>query len=158
MNNMSSNQPLYLYQEPMFRLTVSVVVIIENGVIVRAKDNNTCCFPCDLVRAGRETVQFAAVRQIREKLGIFLTKEALIPVDFRSDPDRSTVGNEVDIGLMAIIDDIHPDSEIIKSNPNIKWMEVNFETGELIKNNFKMIHDHDLLLNRAVDVMLMMKG
>lgn len=150
-------KPMYLYQNPMFMLTVSTVLIVENGVVV-VKENtqeSTIKFPGGIVKASLETVQFAAVRHIKEQVGITLSKNLLIPVDFRSDPNRSEDGNVVDIGFVSILDDIAPDH--LFSNELVKWIEVDFEKKELI-NNSRFYMDHDVLLHRAIDVALMAKN
>jgi len=168
------NQPLYVYQKPMFMLTVSMVLIVENGVIVLKETfeperliaeetidtyGSEYRFPGGMVRASQETVQFSAVRYVKEQTGITLKKELLIPVDFRSSPDRSQEGNLVDIGFVCVLDKTQPDH--LFENSKAKWMEVNFEKRELLKDN-KSINedlymDHDILLQRAIDIVLMMK-
>jgi ADP-ribose pyrophosphatase YjhB (NUDIX family) len=166
------NQPLYLYQQPMFMVTVSVVLIEENGVIVIEQDSETILDPIDsgrhpdtikrvrfpggVVKAGQETIQFSAVRQVKEQTGIVLKKDALIPVDFRSSPERSKEGNIVDIGMVCII------NENFCGYENSKWVEVDLEKQKLmnISNShaeFEFYMDHDILLKRALDVVLMMK-
>lgn len=151
LNNVSLNQPLYLYRQPMFSLTVSTVLIVENGVVL-INNNNIYRFPGGVVRAGEETVQFAAVRYVKEQTGILLKKDALIPVDFRSDPERSKEKNAVDIGFVCITHDISPDS----MEKCTKWKEVNFEDNCLMgKADFYM--DHEILLERAIEVAKLMK-
>ena len=146
-----SNKPLYLYQQPMFMLTVSVVLIDENGVIL-VKDKDRLKFPGGVVRAGQETVQFSAVRQVKEQVGIVLKKEALIPVDYRSSPERSEEGNVVDIGMVCILGDKEQ-----PWNENSKWFEVDFESRKIIDEKQPLYMDHKLLLNRSIDVALMMR-
>ena len=147
----SANQPLYLYQQPMFDLTVSVVLIEDNGVIVveTGKSNH---FPGGKVRASKETIQFSAVRQIKEQTGIVLKKDALIPVDFRSSPERSPEGNVVDIGMVCIL------NEPFKGFDNARWLEVDFENQCFADDSYKLDIDHDVLLRRALDVALMMRS
>ena len=180
MNNLekfdiSANQPLYLYQQPMFMLTVSVVLLEDNGVIVideggKCTNVDECIadeerspyivrdfrFPGGLVKAGQETIQFSAVRQVKEQTGILLKKDALIPVDFRSCPERSKEGNVVDIGMVCIL------HEEFKGHNNVQWMEVDFELRRLInsKNNteYNLYMDHNVLLERALDIAMMMKA
>jgi len=171
--NTSPNQPLYLYQMPMFKLTVSVVLIIENGVVVvekkkavRQNDSEVwvlggiedCCFPSGVVKAGQETIQFAAVRIVKEQTGIVLKKALLIPVDFRSSPERSKEGNEVDLGFVCILENVQPNCNL---SGNARWIEVDFEEKQLLKNgqniNFSLYMDHGTLLQRAIDMSLMIK-
>lgn len=147
----SLNQPLYLYQQPMFSLTVSIVLIVENGVYV-IKENDVYKFPGGNVKAGQESVQFAAVRYVKEQIGIMLKKDALIPVDFRSDPDRTKEKNVVDIGFVCMPHDIN--QEMIKSE--VKWEEVNFEKKCLVCP-LKFYMDHEVLLERAVEIVGMIK-
>lgn len=133
-----------MYEYPMFMVTVSVVLIIDNGVII--VDNK---FPGGMVKAGQETLQFAAVRYVKEQTGITLTKEALIPVDFRSNPERSEGGNVIDIGFVVMV------------NKNIeslhgKWVEVDFNLKKIV-NSVKLYMDHEILLERAIDIALMVK-
>ena len=160
----SNNQPLYLYQQPMFDITVSVVLINENGVILLEKEPiiEPCpvgdrppdifkhySFPSGRVKAGQETIQFAAVRHVKEQTGFRLNKEVLIPVDFRSSPERSKEGNVVDIGMVCTI---------TGSTINAKWIAVDFERKCLLEPADKRFYmDHDVLLERAIDVMLMLK-
>jgi ADP-ribose pyrophosphatase YjhB (NUDIX family) len=152
LQNYPPNQPFYLYQQPMFSLTVSVVLIVDNGVIM-VKKGDTYGFPGGIVKAGQETIQFATVRYVKEQLGIRLTKESLIPVDFRSDPSRSLEKNLVDIGFVCILD-IPLDK--IAHSPTVKWEDVDFENKCLI-NKTRFFMDHELLLERALDIVVMMK-
>jgi ADP-ribose pyrophosphatase YjhB (NUDIX family) len=151
MNNIAPNQPLYLYQQPMFALTVSTVLIVDNGVML-IKDGDVYGFPGGLVRAGQETIQFAAVRYIKEQVGITLKKDALIPVDFRSDPSRSKEGNVVDMGFVCMVEQ-HFNTELTN---NAKWKEVDFEKRKMVES-IKFFMDHELLLDRAIEVMTLMK-
>ena len=162
--DVSENQPLYLYQQPMFDITVSVVLINENGVMLVEKEPviMSCpigdyppdilqhySFPSGRVKARQETIQFAAVRHVREQTGFRLNKEALIPVDFRSSPERSKEGNIVDIGMVCSING---------NTDKAKWVEVDFERKCLREPIDKVLYmDHDILLERAIDVMLMMR-
>ena len=149
----SLNQPLYLYQQPMFSLTVSVVLIIDNGVLMLKEE--TYRFPGGGVRASQESVQFAAVRYVKEQTGIMLKKDALIPVDFRSDPDRTKEKNVVDIGFACMLHDVSPEN-FIYNKTNVVWEEVDFENGCLVcKSKFYM--DHEVLLERALTIACMMK-
>ena len=154
----SLNQPLYVYQQPMFMLTVSVVLIAENGVVLNKKyitNGNTniceCSFPGGIVKASVETIQFAAVRMVKEQLGLRITKESLIPVDFRSSPERSKEGNVVDIGMVCMLEKI-PESILNQ------WEEIDFEKKCLVKKDGKSWYmDHNILLDRAMDIILFMK-
>jgi ADP-ribose pyrophosphatase YjhB (NUDIX family) len=145
------NQPLYLYRDPMFMLTVSTVVVVGNGVyVVKMPNEPRYKFPGGRVRAGQETIQFACVRYVKEQLGIALSKELLIPVDFRSDPERSQEKNVVDIGMLVILDE-----EPLEINS--ARMEIDFESRALIDDKVEFYMDHDTLLHRAIDVVLMMR-
>ena len=153
------NQPLYVYQQPMFMLTVSVVLIEENGVVVL--EGQTAAsphretyyrFPGGPVKAGQETIQFSAVRQIKEQTGILLKKDALIPVDFRSNPERSKEGNIVDIGMVCVTN-AKPEG-----HKNAKWFPIDFERKKIDDSGISQFYmDHDVLLERAIDVVMMMK-
>ena len=140
--------PIYMYRVPMFMLTVSVVLVAENGVILVNEDGKYK-IPHGIVRAAQETIQFAAVRHVKEQIGIVLKKDSLIPVDFRSDPERSKSGNIVDIGFVCMVD---KDEEI----KNGKWVEVDFENKCLNKKK-EMYMDQDILLARAIEYVLVMK-
>jgi ADP-ribose pyrophosphatase YjhB (NUDIX family) len=152
-----ANQPLYLYRQPMFMLTVSVVLIEENGVILVPADADDSLsiyrFPGGLVKAGQETIQFSAVRQVKEQTGIVLQKDALIPVDFRSSPERSKEGNIVDIGMVCVLSDTNR-----AENHQATWVEVDFENRKIEETKkLPLYMDHELLLSRALDIALMMK-
>lgn len=148
MEAIALNQPFYVYQMPMFMLTVSTVLIIDNGVIlVEDSSLGKCCenyykFPGGTVKSGQETIQFSAVRHIKEQTGIMLKKDLLIPVDFRSAPERSKEGNVVDIGFVCMID--HQDYKGT-------WKEVDFEQKKLVDTE-RFYMDHDKLLERAIEV------
>ena len=158
-----SLKPMYLYHNPMFMITVSVVIVCENGVVMildgmeKIKHKLTTVaydvykFPGGQVKAGQETIPFAAVRLVKEQTGIILKKTDLIPVDFRSEPERSSGGNLVDIGMVAMVDDVNGLLH------NSKLIPVNFETQELDVSTSKIYMDHNILLQRALDVMLIMK-
>lgn len=142
-DNLNSS-PMYVYQRPMCLLTVSVVIIIENGVLLMADSDGVHRFPGGIVRAGLETIQFAAVRYVKEQTGLLLKKGDLMPIDFRSDPDRSIGGNIIDIGFLCFKDGA------LEPSCNAKWKEVDFENGCMTKKiNFYM--DHDVLLERAIE-------
>ena len=145
------NEPLYLYQQPMFMVTASVVPIWENGVLVVEHNEPVAySFPTGVVKAGQETVQFAAVRHVKEQTGIVLTKETLIPVDFRSDPDRSESGNALDIGFLVFLD-VNP---VLRDGS--KWVEVNFSEGNFVKP-LDLYMDQWKLLKRALEVTVLMR-
>lgn len=167
---MEPNQPMYMYQMPMFMVTVSAVIIVDNGVVmvrdgIKAIDIPTgvedftlkgCYrFPGGAVRAGLETVQFACVRYIKEQAGIVLKKDALIPVDFRSDPSRSKEGNAVDIGFVCIPD--HLKVEDLKQGKAMEWIEIDFEKKCMVNDASTFYMDHKQLLERAIDVAMMVK-
>lgn len=149
--------PKYIYDNPMFMITVSTIVVYENGVFL-TKDDSKCTdqtifykFPSGVVRAGQESIQFAAVRHIKEQLGIVIKKDSLIPVDFRSEPERSESGNIVDIGFVTILED----NKCSKG----KWFEVNFENKEIIFSEINALSsDNSILLQRALDIILMVKN
>lgn len=153
LQSITVNQPLYLYQCPMFLLTASTVLVVENGVLV-VEENGVYRFPGGIVKAGIETIQFAAVRYVKEQISIMLTKEALIPVDYRSNPERSKEGNIVDIGMVCMIKNDH---ENLDMPERTKWIEVDFENQCPVKENIKFYMDHDILLKRALGVVLMVK-
>jgi ADP-ribose pyrophosphatase YjhB (NUDIX family) len=135
----------------MFSLTVSIVLIIDNGALL-VKEGDIYKFPGGIVKAGQETIQFACVRYIKEQTGITLKKDSLIPVDFRSDPSRCKEGNIVDMGFVSILEK-HLD---ITQIGNAKWKEIDFEHRKMIeKIDFYM--DHDILLDRAIEVTTLMK-
>lgn len=145
----SLSQPLYLYQKPMFDITVSVVVIVENGVLL-VKDSDLYRFPSGYVMSSKESIQFAAVRYVKEQTGILIKKDQLIPVDFRSDPDRSKEKNIVDVGFFYMPSNVSPES-LSTNNLKVKWEEVDFESKCLVKN-LKFYMDHELLLERAISL------
>jgi len=168
MNNIAPNQPLYLYQQPMFSLTVSIVLIIENGVLL-IKDKDFYRFPGGIVKAGQESIQFSAVKYVKEQTGVMLKKDSLIPVDFRSEPERTLEKNVVDIGFVCLLDGTSVEL-LPKYKPNLdmdklieslqpyefEWKEVNFEDKCLI-DNLPLYMDHETLLERALTVAIMMK-
>ena len=157
LQNIVPNKPLYVYQCPMFLLTVSTAVIVDNGIVL-IEEGNCVKMPGGVVRSAQETIQFAAVRYVKEQTGILLKKDALIPVDFRSDPERSEEGNIIDIGFVCIPEKVDPDI-IQNAHPYAKWEAVDFETKKLIdfgkKKRFYM--DHKILLERALDVVMMIR-
>jgi len=167
MNEMdNASQPFYMYKDPMFMVTVSVVVIVENGVVVvrggevgGLNDGIVSAgfpvyrFPGGKVKAGQETIQFSAVRQVKEQTGITLKKEDLMPVDFRSDPERSDSKNIIDMGMVCM-PDLSPDFEFKKG---AKLVTVDFEK-KMLNEDFQCFYmDHDVLLERAIDVALLMR-
>lgn len=149
-------RPTYLYHSPMFMITVSVVLIIDNGVLLIRKQTNpvTCAFPGGDVKAGQESIQFAAVRYVKEQTGILLQKDLLIPVDFRSDPSRSSSGNIMDLGFACMVNE--HDVELKKT---VIRKEVDFENKKILSvdDNWSFYMDHGILLERAIDVILMYK-
>jgi len=153
------NQPLYLYQEPMFKVTVSVVMIVDNGVVMARNDyedkESDYSFPGGAVRAGLETIQFAALRHVKMVSGVTLQKELFIPIDFRSEPERSPAGNVIDIGFAFVTEGLEPEN--FNNREVVKWFEVDFERKCLINNEIKINMDHDVLLQRTLDIIMMMK-
>jgi len=173
---MTSSQPLYLYKDPMFMITVSVVVIIESGVVMiveepimrpELKDFVTVdhqtqiaydCFrfPGGKVKAEQETIQFSAIRQLKEQTGLVVTKEDLIPVDFRSDPERSHSKNIIDIGMVCM-PNVSPDFQFKEGS---KLIPIDFDRktfSDVCKLNYDFYMDHNILLERATDIALIMK-
>jgi len=148
------NQPLYVYQKQMFSLTVSVVLVVENGVLL-LKEEDAYRFPGGDVKATQESVQFAAVRYVKEQTGIMLKKEAFIPVDFRSDPERTPFKNMVDIGFVCMLHDILP-SSYSHGKIDVRWEEVDFENKCLARESLFYL-DHEILLERALEIVGMMK-
>ena len=154
-NNFS---PKYAYDNPMFMITVSVVVIDENGVklvldpIAGFKDKDVYKFPSGTVKAGQESIQFAAVRHVKEQLGVIIKKDSLIPVDFRSEPERSESGNIVDIGFVTLLGN--------SKSEKGKWFEVDFEEKEILFNEQGFLYHQESItfFKRALDVILMMKN
>ena len=159
--------PIYAYTEPMFRVTVSVVVFVENRVaMVKVTVNRFIYnFPTTIVKAGGETIQFAAVRRVKEDTGIVLLKEALIPVDFRNTPKEYIESmNAIDIGMTCMVDGmtLEEAQEKIPEGSNLSWYEVDFENKtinigdkDLIARQYYM--DHKKLLDRAIDIVLMVR-
>ena len=152
-SSVATNQPMYLYQEPMFKLTVSVVMIVEDGVVVLVNNDGICQFPGGSVRPGVETIQFSAVRHFKEQTKILMQKDLLLPVDFRSSPERSAEGNVVDIGMLAVPENVSVDNIKVEG---LKWLKVDFSKRKLFVDH-TMYMDHDVLLERAIDLFLMMK-
>ena len=147
-------QPFYLYKEPMFMVTVSAVIIVENGVIMIPVEDGSCRFPGGRVKAGQETIQFSVIRQVKEQTGIVLKKDDIIPVDFRSDPERSPSKNIVDIGMVCMPDMI----EDLHLNSNAKLIPIDFDAKTFAeKHDGDFYMDHKLLLERAIDIALLMK-
>ena len=78
----------------------------------------------------------------------------MIPVDFRSSPERSKEGNVVDIGMVCVID------RDIRDYKGAKWLSLDFENKCLDREDYidyTFYMDHDILLERAIDVVMMMK-
>ena len=144
----------------MFMVTVSTVLIIENGVVViKPVCGDKYLFPGGVLNAGKETIQFSAVRHVKEQTGLTLKKDLLIPVDFRSAPERSEEGNEIDIGFVCVLDNVTADDLWTRSEA--KWAQVDFESKELLVSNNRineqLYMDHEVLLSRAIDLVLLMK-
>lgn len=155
MEQITLNQPLYLYKSPMFAITVSAVLIVENGVIVVKKDN-IISFPMGFVKAGQESLQFSMVRNIKEQTGLMVSKNSLMPVDFRSDPERSKEHNIIDLGFMAILDKT-PEEILKNSSDGVKWLPVDMELN-CLEEPKKLYMDHDVLLKRAMEIIMIMKS
>ena len=150
--------PKYVYDQPMFMVTVNTIIIDENGVLVvhngiHANTNapeGESRFPGGPVMAGKETVQSAAIRHIKDQIGMVVEKEALIPVDFRSDPERSESGNIVEIGFVILLKQSHLH--------HAKWFEVDFsEKKVILDDTCSLSKDSEIFLERAIDVALMIK-
>ena len=157
---------IYSYREPMFRVTVSVAVFIENRVAMFHKDidgNSMYGFPTSIVKAGGESIQFAALKRVREDTGIILNKESLIPVDFRNVPVESM--NVIDIGMTCMVDKISLDSamQMVPKSSHVNWYDVDFENKLVKRGNEEYIssdeyyYDHNIFISRAIDVVLMVK-
>jgi len=143
--NIELNQPVYMYQVPMFMLTVSTVIIVENGVLL-IKNGDTYRFPTTMIKAGHETIPFAALRSVKEETGIVLKMADLIPVDFRSSPERSREGNIVDIGMACTF------NQEYRSD---KWFEVDFENKIIMDTSVEFEPDCDILLERSINMITM---
>jgi len=170
----NSYKPLYMYEQPMFMVTVSVVPVYENGVIALVETKHhkvdagitgvpcaafvpekTYKFPGGDVKAGQETLQFAAIRHMKTQLDLVVNKSQLVPIDFRSEPERSEAGNVVDLGFLCLL--AGKEENIIKV-PNAKLIPVDFEKQERInESDGEFEGDHDILLQRAISAMLVIK-
>lgn len=161
-------QLTYSYTEPMFRVTVSIVLFVEDRVAMLNSSINKHIygFPTTVVKAGGETIQFAAVRKVKEATGIVLHKEALIPVDFRNIPKEYIDSmNVIDIGMTCLLDKftLEDVTSKIPEKSSTRWLEVDFENKQIIleENNPLMnkqyYMDHKVLFERAIDVALMVK-
>jgi hypothetical protein len=148
-----SNKPIYLYKIPMFMVTVSVVFLVEDKVIL-IKENDKYRFPGGVVRAGLETIPFSVVRHAKEQTDILIKKEELIPVDYRSDPSRSEERNVIDIGMLYVPKNIT--SDFIDKH-NLIWKTVDFE-NKYLTDKVDLYMDHDVLLERALEMYLIMKN
>jgi len=168
-----TSKPVYLYKDQMFMVTVSVVIIVENGVVMvnapviwenvnyhkaylLGKNVETYKFAGGHIKAGQETIQFSAIRQVKEQTGIHLKKDDLMPVDFRSDPERSNASNVIDIGIVCMLDSITD----LKLKEGSKFIPVDFEKKILIEEenvSYDFYMDHNILLERAIDIALLMK-
>jgi ADP-ribose pyrophosphatase YjhB (NUDIX family) len=144
----------------MFMVTVSVVAIEENGVrlVYDHFETSSFCahdlykFPSGTVKAGQESIQFAAVRHVKEQLGVTVKKGSLVPVDFQSGPELSESGNIVNIGFVTLLE---KNSHAADS----KWFEVDFEEKKILFDKISFLSSgNKTLLARALDVILMMKN
>ena len=163
---LDSSSPVYLYKYPMFMVTVSVVMIVENGAIMTYEEPlfddkkiayDCVRFPGGVVKAGHETIQFSAIRQVKDQTGITLKIGDLMPVDFRSDPERSHSKNVVDIGMVCM-PNLSPDFDFKKGS---KLIPLDFEKktfGGQYALNHKFYMDHKLLLERAIDIALLINN
>jgi len=147
----------YQYKYPMFAITVSTVIIYENMVLLKDIGNkdigNKFRFPTDYVKAGIETIQFAALRTIKEQTCINISKDKIIPVDFRSEPERSISKNVVDFGFVSVANEINEKTlEVF----NIKMIPVDFENCIVMKDII-IEKDHDILLERALKAVAIVK-
>ena len=149
-------KPKYMYDQPMFMVVVNTVVIDENGVLMIPNKNLEYRFPRGIVDAGHETIQFAAVRHVKEQLGVVVKKKSLIPIDFRNNPSVLNAENIIDIGFVVFLEDANCNPHMIDSN--YSWVEVDFEEKKAILGNNKFISkDNEVLLRRALEVVLMIK-
>lgn len=164
---MINYNPKYVYDQPMFMVTVSVVLIWDNGILVvnesETPENEiqhirmglesslcSCSFPGGPIKAGEETIPSAACRYVKEQLGICIDENSLIPVDFRSDPTSYGEENIVDIGFVSILEKDY--------SSKVKWLEVDFEKKIVILNDVILLpRKNEILLKRAIDVALMIK-
>lgn len=157
--------PVYSYSEPMFRVTASVAVFVENRVAMIGFEGKYG-LPMAKVKAGGETIQFAAIRKVKEDTGIVLQKEAIIPVDFRNTPKEYIVSlNAIDIGMACMVDiTLDAAKSKIPDNSNVNWYEVDFELKKVKIGMDRYLEDdeyymdHDVFLKRAIDVVLMIRN
>jgi len=153
MNNPNDNfelaQPIYLYKTPMFLVTVSTVLIFENGVIL-VKTGEQYAFPNIVIKAGQETASFAAIRSVKEQTGIVLKRNSLLPVDVRSEPERTPSKNIIDLGMVSILEE-EPE------NKKAQWFEIDFENKCMRDHKLQLWGDYNVLLSRAIDIVWIMK-
>lgn len=148
-NNIELAQPVYLYKTPMFMLTVSTVLIFENGVIL-IKNGDQYVFPNTIIKAGQETATFAAIRSVKEQTGIVLKRNSLLPVDVRSEPERTPTKNIVDLGMVSVLEEELEDK-------NGKWFEIDFENKCMRNHKIQLWGDYNVLLSRAIDIIWILK-
>jgi len=156
MGEQMNSKPSYLYEKPMFAVTVTPVVVIDMGVLVIEEDGKFR-FPTGHVKAGQETVEFAVLRHIKRETGLTIRKNELQAVNISSEPERSEHKNEIDIGfycspkldLERFLADI--EKEDITKFSNVRWKAVNFETGEF-EDEIKIDEESKSLLYDVIKI------
>ncbi len=125
------------------RLAVDVVVVFEDGSIVLVKRKNPPFKGCWALPGGfveyGETVEEAAVREVKEETGLDIKLTKLIGVF--SDPNRDPRGHVVSIAYIGkpIGGQLHASSDA----ENVKLFK------EIPK---KLAFDHDLIIRRALSL------
>jgi len=159
----SPNQPWYIYKTPMFMLNVSVVVMYENIIYMVPSTTygiyeDSYKFPGGSIKAGQETIQFSAVRHVKEQTGIRLYKDLLMPIDFQSDPSMSPEGNVVDIGMLCMLEK-NPENMIFDNEGkyNVAFIEVDFEKKDVLRKGIQIHENSQMLLKRAIEVSIIVQ-
>ena len=120
-----SSQALYCY-EFLHPALASTVVLYDRQrdaflLAQRAHDPfaGHFCFPGGFIDVGRESLEEAAVRELREETGVEISREQLQLVDIRSRPDRDPRDHVVDVGYYAEVD--HVEAVALDETAAIRW-------------------------------------
>lgn len=134
-------------------LSATVVVYAKSTkkvlVIRRKKEpfKDFFAFPGGFLEAEKETIEQAAVRELKEESGVSIQQSQLQLVDVRSSPKRDPRSHIIDVGFLCMLEkEVSIQKETVETVP--EWMQ-----KENI-DKMKLAFDLSLLWKHAKDYLL----
>jgi len=104
-------------------------------------DRGKWAFPGGYLEVDRETIEQAAVREVKEETGVQITQADLVLLDVLSDPGRDPRGHVIDIAFLVIFDEMRKPAD--SDETKTKWLTLEEAS------NLSFALGHDRLFKQA---------